>query len=121
MEARVKEFILIGLSPVSKDMDYLGSRMKTVFSHKWSELSHSFIQDMLKLSQSVFIEAEPGAELDDKNLLRKVYGYMFLNFNIQDYIKLDNVLKRYSEKKIQLSKYFKQIWLIKNLIGPIFG
>ena len=108
VEARVKEFILIGLSAISKDMDYLGSRMKTVFSPKWSELSHSFIQDMLKLSQSVFIDAEPGAELDDKNLLRKVYGYMFLNFNIQHYIKLDNVLKRYSEKKIVLSKYFKQ-------------
>ena len=108
VEARVKEFILIGLSAVSKDMDYLTSRMKTVFSPKWSELSHSFMQDMLKLSQSIFIAAEPDAEMDDKNILRKFYGYMFLNFNIQEYKKLDNVLKRYSEKKIVLSKYFKQ-------------
>ena len=108
VEARVKEFILIGLSAVSKDMDYLTSRMKTVFSPKWSELSHSFMQDMLKLSQSIFIAAEPDAEMDDKNILRKFYGYMFLNFNIQKYMKLDNVLKRYAEKKIVLSKYFKQ-------------
>ena len=108
VEARVKEFILIGLSAISKDMDYLTSRMKTVFSSKWSELSHNFMQDMLKLSQSVFIDAEPSAEMDDKNLLRKSYGYMFLNFNIQEYMKLDDVLKRYSEKKILLSKYFKR-------------
>ena len=106
IEAHAKEFFLIGLTPISKDFDYLESKMKNVVTAKWSELSQILIWDLLRLCEGINIQVSYEGEMSDKHIFKQFYGQMFLNMNIDQPAKITRLIEKYAEKKINYKNYF---------------
>ena len=111
IEARAKEFVLLGLTPISKEFDYLDAKMKNVLTSKWCELSQLLIQDMIKLCEEVYISVNTKGDSNGSNIMKKFCGQMFLNMNLDKPTQILKMIERYSEKNVFLKKYF-------NLLNP---
>ena len=107
IEAQAKEFFLIGLTPVSKDFDYLESKMKNITALKWSELSQLLITDLLRLCEGIYIHVSH-KEDNDNHMFKRLYGNMFLNMNIGQPSKITRLIEKYAAKKIYYKKFFVQ-------------
>ena len=108
IEAQAKEFFLIGLTPISKDFDYLESKMKNIVTAKWSELSQVLVQDLLRLCEGINIQVSHKEDMNDSRIFKRLYGKMFLNMNIGQPSRITRLIEKYADKKIYYKKYFIQ-------------
>ena len=108
IEAKAKELILAGLTPISKDFNYLELKMKNIVSTKWSELAYLMVKDFLKLSEGTYVQVKGKENIDEKKILKRIYGHLKLNMNIGEPGKIQQLINKYSEKKVYLKKYFNQ-------------
>ena len=108
IEAQAKELFLAGLMPISKDFNYLELKMKSIISTKWSELANLLIKDLIALTDEIYIQITTKEDIDEKKILKRLCGYMKLNMNIGDPVKLQQLIDKYASKKVYLKKYFNQ-------------
>ena len=108
IEAQAKELVLTGLTPISKDFNYLELKMKSIVSTKWSELAYLLVRDFLEISEDIYVEVKGKENIDEKKMLKRIYGHMKLNLDIDKPEKLQQLIDKYANKKVHLKKYFQQ-------------
>ena len=107
IEAQAKELVLAGLTPISKDFNYLELKMKSIVSTKWSELAYLLVKDFLEISEDIYVEVKAREDIDEKKMLKRIYGHMILNLDIDKPEKLQQLIDKYANKKVHLKKYFQ--------------
>ena len=108
IEAQAKELVLAGLTPISKDFNYLELKMKSIVSTKWSELAYLLVKDFLEISEDIYVEVKAKENIDEKKMMKRIYGHMKLNLDIDKPEKLQQLIDKYANKKVHLKKFFQQ-------------